>query len=235
MSEIDRKLMQKRTLSYLGDRKQEGAFALSEEIDSCFEELEKEAHFLGCYEVYALDFDKEGFPEIPDAGVLLRSEDLKNLFASCERVCVLATTLGVSYDRYIRRIMNGNMSHGVVLDAAASAYLEGRTDAFEEELGLGKRTFRFAPGYGDLDLSLNIPLLKAIRADKKLGITHTSGGLFLPQKSMLGLIGLNGETAHADLGQKTPTCATCARREACRQKKSGSASCYFPDQTPGRA
>ena len=240
MQKIDLKLMQQRTLSYLGDHKQEGAFALSEEIEKCVEELEKEARFLGCYEKYALSFDEAGYPVIGELDLTLPSKDLKKLFSGCHAVCVLATTLGVSYDRYVRRIMNGNMSHGVVLDAASSAYLECKTDLFEEELNLGPHTFRFAPGYGDLDLALNVPLLKAIRGDKKIGITHTASGLFVPQKSMLGVIGIYDEAAGGGMagsdksagngtstGNGDPACATCAGKEDCSLRKRGG-SCVTP-------
>ncbi len=228
MQKIDLKLMQQRTLSYLGDHKQEGAFALSEEIGSCVEELEKEARFLGCYEKYALSFDEAGFPVIGELELTLPSKDLAKLFEHCDTVCVLATTLGVSYDRYAKRVMNGNMAHGVVLDAAASAYLECMSDVFEEELNLGPHTFRFAPGYGDLDLTLNVPLLKAIRGDKKIGITHTTSGLFVPQKSMLGLVGIydaaessasagDGEAS----GDGASACGSCARNKDCSLRKRG--------------
>ena len=213
--------MQQRTLSYLGDHKQEGAFALSEEIAQCVQELEKEARFLGCYEKYKIAFDDAGVVAIPELDLTLDSGDLAKLFKGCSGVCVLATTLGVAYDRYAKRIMNGNMSHGVVLDAAASAYLECMTDRFEEELNLGPHTFRFAPGYGDLDLAVNVPLLKAIRGDKKIGITHTSSGLFVPQKSMLGLIGLGGGSVAPD------PCGNCARYEDCKLRANGS-KCTVP-------
>ena len=233
MAQIDLKLMQQRTLSYLGDQKQEGAFALSEEIAQCVEELEKEARFLGCYEKYAIVFDSEGSVMIPELELTLVSKELAKLFASCHSVCVLASTLGVAYDRYAKRIMNGNMSHGVVLDAAASAYLECKTELFEEELNLGPHTFRFAPGYGDLDLSLNVPLLKAIRGDKRIGITHTSSGLFVPQKSMLGLIGLGGNSvtgpeSGSDGALATDLCRSCARYKDCGLRARG-ARCSKPE------
>ena len=215
MSEIDWKRMQQRTLSYLGDRKQEGAFALSGAIEACVEELEKEAHFLGCYEIYDLILAQNGFWQIRDLDLTLESDDIRRLFASCDKVCVVATTLGVSFERYLRRVMNRDMSHGVVLDAAASAYLECRTDIFEEELGLGPHTFRFAPGYGDLDLSLNVVLMKAIKADKKIGLTPTGSGLFVPQKSMLALIGLGAQ------GTESIGCESCARAESCAVRSRG--------------
>ena len=48
-------------------------------------------------------------------------------------------------------------------------------------------TFRFAPGYGDLPLALNKPLSRVLQIDKKIGVTLSAGGLFIPMKSMLGI------------------------------------------------
>ena len=241
MAQINLKLMQQRTLSYLGDQNQEGAFALSEEIAQCVEELEREARFLGCYEKYDITFDEGGSVVIPELELALVSQDLAKLFAACHSVCVLASTLGVVYDRYAKRIMNQNMSHGVVLDAAASAYLECKTDLFEEELNLGAHTFRFAPGYGDLDLSFNVPLLKAIRGDKKIGITHTTSGLFVPQKSMLGLIGFGTVSPVADEGLDnapdnatvSDPCSICARYEDCSFRSRGARCSNLKTRVPG--
>ncbi len=242
MREFDhkhRKQLMERTLSYLGDPKQEGAFALSDEIEACVEELSEEARFIGCYERFELTFDAEGYPVIEEADLTLKSNDLRSLFAGCDRAVVIATTLGVAYERYSKRIQSGNMSHGVVLDAAASAYLEEKTDIFEEELELGPHTFRFAPGYGDLDLGVNAVLVRAMKADKRIGISVGPSGLFLPQKSMLGLVGVYREGAagaaagaagaSGDAGSSyvNQPCKTCARRESCAQKP-GSAKCFGP-------
>ena len=216
MDVIDRKLMYQRTLSYLGDHKMEGALVLSEEIDESIEELQKEAQFLACYEKYALDFDAEGFPAVRELDLALISRDLRAILDGCTGICVIASTLGVAFERYAKRVMSMDMSHGVVLDAAASAYLECMTDTFTGELELGVHTFRFAPGYGDLDITLNIPLMRAIRADKRIGITHTGGGLFLPQKSMLGLVGLGPEKLF-----ETDRCEHCRKRESCGFRKEG--------------
>lgn len=239
MGEINRRIFEKRTLSYLGDHKMEGALVLSDQIVSCLKELEQEAKFLACYEKYALSGDSsinlsssgEAFPSdevcsgavhIEELDLTLPSADLKAILAGCTKVCVIASTLGVAYERYGKRVMSMDMSHGVVLDAAASAYLECLTDDFTEELGLGPHTFRYAPGYGDLDVTYNVPLMQAIRADKRIGITHTGGGLFLPQKSMLGLVGF-APAAASGAGGAFPLdrCAHCIKRGSCEFRAAG--------------
>ncbi len=222
MGEINRRIFEKRTLSYLGDHKMEGALVLSDQIVSCLAELEQEAKFLACYEKYALSWDDSGAVRIEELDLTLPSADLQAILAGCTKVCVIASTLGVAYERYAKRVMSMDMSHGVVLDAAASAYLECLTDDFTEELGLGPHTFRYAPGYGDLDVTYNVPLMQAIRADKRIGITHTGGGLFLPQKSMLGLVGF-APAAASGTGDTFPVdrCEHCIKRESCEFRAAG--------------
>lgn len=235
MGEINRRIFEKRTLSYLGDHKMEGALVLSDQIVSCLAELEQEARFLACYEKYALSWDDSGAVRIEELDLTLPSADLQAILAGCTQICVIASTLGVAYERYAKRVMSMDMSHGVVLDAAASAYLECLTDDFTEELGLGPHTFRYAPGYGDLDVTYNVPLMQAIRADKRIGITHTGGGLFLPQKSMLGLVGFApavasgtstasaGSDAANSAGGAFPLdrCAHCIKRGSCEFHAAG--------------
>ena len=214
MSQIKKDAFVKKTLLYLGAVREGGKEALESEILACFEELEKEAAFRICYEKYALIKNKGGFFEIKELALLLPSKDLLDYFDGCDRVCVICATLGLAFERYMKKQQKMNMSHSVVLDAAAGAYLELMCDAVEEELSLGPRTYRFAPGYGDLPLELNAPLAEALLTYKRIGVSHTGGGLFLPQKSMLGLIGLGRE-------KKEKSCGSCVRKEDCFLRKEG--------------
>ena len=87
-------------------------------------------------------------------------------------------------------------------------------------MDLGVHTFRFAPGYGDLPLKLNIPLSQLLKIDKEIGVFINDGGLFIPMKSMLGIIGLGRAC------QKT--CLSCIRKEQCELRKGG-LRCYVKD------
>lgn len=112
------------------------------------------------------------------------------------------------------------MAKAIVFDAVSNRYLEECCDAYEESLQLGPHTFRFAPGYGDLPLRLNIPLSQALMVHKRIGLTINKGGLFLPMKSMLGIIGIGKNIKK--------TCLSCIRKGNCELRKGGQ-RCYVID------
>lgn len=230
-----------RTLHYLSAgkaREDEAEISLTTGISQAIRELDENAKFRLCYEIYALrklpadcikaETDEKsdiGAPEnkvandyyIPALDLTLPSKDLNTYFEGCDRVCVIASTLGIETEKYLRRETFKDTAHGMILDATAGAYLEIQTDEEEteiRELAENPRTFRFAPGYGDLPLALNIPLSKALDTAKRLGMSHTSGGLFVPQKSMLGLIGIGKERLHRE-------CGRCERIQICEFRKNG--------------
>lgn len=197
---VDIKQLIRRSLSYLNALNQHGSLELSEDIEKLIPIVMEKSHFKACHEFFTLsDCDSEEAlielqHEISGERISVKSSDLCKLFKKNEinKVCVIASTLGIEADRYIKRIMSTDASKGVILDSVFSAYLEGMTDSYEDSIIEGRYTFRFAPGYGDLDISYNMLFYNLIGIEKKIGITISSGGIFLPQKSMLGIIGVIG-------------------------------------------
>jgi hypothetical protein len=158
-------------------------------------------------------------------GVALPGEDLPRLLEGCEECVVSCATLGAGVDAALRRLAVTDMARAAVLDAAASAYLEEWLDAREEALGLGPRTFRFAPGYGDCPVSLNQELARAMGLARALGATVTPGGAFVPQKTILGIFGLGGGAAVAAARR---SCGACPLRGGCPFLRRKS-TCYKGD------
>lgn len=203
--QVDIKQLTRRTLSYLKALNQEGALLLSEDIEELIPVVTEKSQFRACHEFFAVD--KSGIDESEitlslqsdetgSTRISLRSTDLCKLFKgnnnsriNAEKACVIASTLGIEADRYIKRVMLTNASEGVILDAVFSSYLECLTDNYEDSVITESHTFRFAPGYGDLDISYNNEFYNLMGIEKKLGITISSGGIFLPQKTMLGIVG----------------------------------------------
>lgn len=180
---------------YLGDRtgcdnSSGGAGGLLGSIDRAVDEICENADFRAVCRIFGLSVSDNGI-SIDDLALSIASHDLVNLFKDCSRICVIGSTLGVGFDRFLSRISCTDMSHAVVVDATASALLESLTDEYENNTISMKRTFRFAPGYGDVDISFNEPLMRGIGADKQIGLSITPSYLFVPQKSILGLIGIN--------------------------------------------
>jgi len=143
---------------------------------------------------------------------------LKNL-DGCDRVLVMAATLGAEVDRLLLRYGKLSVSRAVVMQAAASAMIEawcnevcaGWKQAYE-----ARRLYlrpRFSPGYGDFSLSCQEQILNGLEAGKRLGITLTDGGLMMPTKSVTAVIGVS---AHRELcpveGCEACTKADCLYR-----------------------
>lgn len=182
-------------------------------LETCLEEVQAKAVPRFITHIYPLTHDPLGIE-----GIGLDYPDLIALFGRCHSVCVIGATLGLGIERHCARLSKIDMAKLVVFDAVASAYLEEQCDAYEETLGLGVRTFRYCPGYGAVPLELNRTLCRALQMDKHIGLTVQPSNLLLPQKSMIGLIGL-GAT-----GQEK-SCAGCVKFDSCGLRKKGQ-PCY---------
>ena len=97
----------------------------------------------------------------------------------------------------------------------------GCTLEYENEQLIGKRTFRFCPGYGRVPIELNKELAFIIESSKKIGLTVQESNILLPQKSMVGLIGLGDN-------RKEKTCQNCLHIKDCNFRKRGQ-TCYAKD------
>lgn len=186
-------------------------------IDECIEEIKSLAEFKAVSDVYHLTHHPLAIEEL---NLSLDSEDLSFYFQDISECLVVACTLGIQIDRRIKYYEHIDMAKAIVFDAVSNRYLEECCDAYEESLQLGPHTFRFAPGYGDLPLRLNIPLSQALMVHKRIGLTINKGGLFLPMKSMLGIIGIGKNIKK--------TCLSCIRKGNCELRKGGQ-RCYVID------
>lgn len=186
-------------------------------IDECIKEVKEIAHFKVIAQEFSLKHQPLGIKELQ---LDFDSQDLEFYFQDCDRCLVIACTLGIQIDRKIKYYEHIDMAKAVIFDAVSSRYLEECCDEYENDLKLGVHTYRFAPGYGDLALSLNIPLSKVLQIDKKIGVSINDGGLFVPMKSMLGIIGI---------GKKIEkSCLSCLRKETCVIRRGGH-RCYVRD------
>ena len=114
-----------------------------------------------------------------------------------------------------------DMTKATIFDAVASSFLEVKCNEYEDEQLIGKRTFRFCPGYGRVPIELNKELAFIIESSKKIGLTVQESNILLPQKSMIGLIGLGDN-------RKEKTCQNCLHIKDCNFRKRGQ-TCYAKD------
>ena len=69
-------------------------------------------------------------------------------------------------------------------------------------------------------LVLNKTLSRVLNVHKKIGVTLSQSGLFIPMKSMLGIIGIGKS--------QQKSCMSCVRKESCELRKGGQ-RCYVKD------
>lgn len=211
-------MCREQALKYMGHKGQQ----LTDEMEALFDASIVEVKEYSQFKAVTKTFELEQNPlRIPALDLPLPYEDITIYFKGCHQCMVIACTLGIQLERRIKYWSKVMMAKSVMMDAIASAYLEECCDTYEESLNLTERTYRIAPGYGDLPLELNHPLGNALELSKTIGVTRTESGLFLPQKSMLGLIGIGNNN-------KTRTCGSCIRRKDCSFRKEG-LRCYKND------
>ena len=190
-------MIKKAALRYLGYGSQKASQQVEILLDECIEEIKQTAQPKAAAALFHLDHEPLC---IHETGDLIPGKQMEELLADCEKCLLTGGTLGTAMERKIKMYEKVNMTKAVVMDAAASAYLEVFCDEYEENLGFPDRTYRACPG------------------SKKLGISMTESGLMIPQKSMLGVVGI-GNT-----GRKK-NCRDCVREKDCPFRKRGE-RCY---------
>ncbi|MEG0742987.1 MAG: hypothetical protein RR065_10990 [Clostridia bacterium] len=125
----------------------------------------------------------------------VQSRDLCRLFADAKEGIALLVTLGGELDLRIKRLMLMEPALGAALGACSSAAVDTWIDALlkGERVELEARGLtlspRFSPGYGDVGLEFQRPLLDWLEA-RRIGVRLTQGMLMLPEKSVSALIAI---------------------------------------------
>lgn len=123
---------------------------------------------------------------------ILPGHDLSRALEGCDTAYVLAVTLGLGSERFLRT--PGELSSRFFADALASSLAESACDEVERIIRLLEpgASFcpRFSPGYGDLPLTVQKPLLETLDARRLLGITLSPTCIMTPMKSITAILGV---------------------------------------------
>ena len=151
----------------------------------------------------------------------LTGNDIRAHLSGCDKAVLLAVTLSPEADKLIRRYSVTDMAFSLALDCVCSAAVEQVCDRAEEEIfsriSAPYRTWRFSPGYGDLPLGIQGDFLRALNAQRRIGLTATENSLLIPSKSVTAVIGLSDKP----LNKGGKGCGICNMRESCAYRKSG--------------
>lgn len=178
---------------YLGFGRRDPDEATVALMEDCIREFEPIADYRACSleaEISVSD-DKVLF-----GGLEISSADLAKAFSGCQSAILFAATVGPLADAARERAALQSPAKAVMLDAIGTAAVEAWCDILCEEFkkeceakGLAVRP-RFSPGYGDLALAVQRPLLGLLDAPRKAGITLTGALLMTPRKSVSAIVGV---------------------------------------------
>ncbi len=130
---------------------------------------------------------------VADADAILEGRDVRRHISGCERVAVLASTLGSAADELIRKYQSVDVLLALIADAEASAAVDVLCDEACREISerTGEElTPRFSPGYGDYPLGSQSALLELVDAGRKIGLFVTGSDMMTPIKSVTAVAGL---------------------------------------------
>lgn len=121
------------------------------------------------------------------------SARLSATLAGCPHAFLFVATLGAGVDALLRRLAVTSQSDQLIADAIANAMIESYCDGCESRLAAevpGERLrMRFSPGFGDLALDTQRPLLSLLESPKTVGVSLTDALLMTPLKSVSAIIG----------------------------------------------
>ena len=158
-------------------------------LQKCRERLQKVISYRCAYIRTPL-FLKDS--NICDFGFMtIQSRDLFRNLSGCKEAFVLAVTTGIQVDRLLMRLNVTSQAEHFMTDALSSAAVESFCDYVCELLQKqADCAVRFSPGYGDVSIEYQKPLLERLGAYENLGITLNAAYLMTPVKSITAIMGI---------------------------------------------
>ena len=183
-------------------------------VEGCSARLLAAARPKWTYRVFDLAVQTDGVRL--DCGLLLPGRDLAAHLRGCSRAALLAATLSAPVEALLRRAQAEDLAAAVALDCCATAAVEAVCDLAEAEIRVRfpgcSFPFRFSPGYGDLPIELQDPILRLLDAPRRVGLCATDRHILTPRKSVTAVLGISdGEISPQKRG-----CASCTFRDRCK-------------------
>ena len=183
-------------------------------VEGCSARLLAAARPKWTYRVFDLAVQTDGVRL--DCGLLLPGRDLAAHLRGCSRAALLAATLSAPVDALLRRAQAEDLAAAVALDCCATAAVEAVCDLAEAEIRVRfpgcSFPFRCSPGYGDLPIELQDPILRLLDAPRRVGLCATDRHILTPRKSVTAVLGISdGEISPQKRG-----CASCTFRDRCK-------------------
>lgn len=206
-------------LRYMGCPPDRADQALLDQVEACARELLGTIRPRWSWRAVEIAFEAGGVRL--EGGLLLPGQDLKSHLTGCGRAAVFCATLGAEVDALIRRAERLDMGRALTLDCCASAAVEAVCDQIEEDIQSKfpgcSFPFRYSPGYGDLPLEVQGPLLDLLDAPRRVGLCATQTHLLTPRKSVTAILG----AAQGEIERTKRSCLGCPAQGSCQYRKAG--------------
>lgn len=206
-------------LRYMGCPPEGADRSLIDMVHECADALVKAAQPRWTSRAYSVAREREGVRI--SSGLLLPGKDILGHLRGCEQVVLFCATLSSSVDQLIRRAQSRDTLHALCLDCCATAAVEQLCDWVEEQIHSqypqSYFPFRYSPGYGDLPLSVQGPLLSLLDAPRKVGLCASSSHILTPRKSVTALVGV----ASSPVSSSKRSCISCPAGQHCQYRKAG--------------
>ncbi|MDE6363408.1 MAG: Vitamin B12 dependent methionine synthase activation subunit [Lachnospiraceae bacterium] len=155
--------------------------------------------------------------ESSDKTIIFESQNLADNLSQCEKVVLMAATLGLEADKLLQKYEVLNMTKAAIAQACGAACIEAYCNILQEQIceaqsEYGRKLYlrpRFSPGYGDLPLQYQCTIFQTLECAKRIGLTLTDSLLMYPTKSVTAFIGLTANPQSCHIGK----CAQCGNTE----------------------
>lgn len=135
------------------------------------------------------------------------SKDLAKFIGDAKEVILFGATIGIEFDRLLKRETVLSPSGAAVLQAVGTSAVEQLCDRFCAEFCTKSR---FSPGYGDLSISVQRDIFNVLNLEKNIGVTLTNSFLMTPTKSVTAFMVPGAE--------KQNDCENCDKKDCTFRK-----------------
>ncbi|WP_100064958.1 vitamin B12 dependent-methionine synthase activation domain-containing protein [Miniphocaeibacter massiliensis] len=181
-------------IRYMGQDKKSATKEIYDLVEKSFDEVKEEFTFKTCYSKFKIEL-RDNY-EIDLGFVKTNSANLYKNLQGCKEIYVFVSTIGLGIDRKIKRYSNLSPVKALSFQGIGSGAVEDYCNYFncflkdlEEKNGNNLKP-RFSPGYGDLDLELQVDIFKALEVTKKIGVVLNGSLLMTPSKSVSAIVGI---------------------------------------------
>ena len=195
---------------YLGLARAQPDETIEGMIQGCLAEFLQAVQFKACCRLLPVKIQEGGL----DLGAFFApGKGLAKNLAGCPHAIVFVATTGMACELQRKRAAVASPAKALVLDAVGTAAIEQFCDLLGQQWaaefeGQYLRP-RFSPGYGDLPLALQTPLLGALGAQKNIGVALTDSLLMIPQKSVSAIVGVG----RVGCTERRTDCSACAKAD----------------------